>query len=322
MLTQESFMPDEDECVETLREIRWSDGVRCVDCDSATIECRTETYREHYARYECLDCGRWFNDLSDTIFEYSKIALRYWFYTMREMDKGLPTTEIAQALPYSYPATLNMVHTLQECQYQAQLSQRLSGEVEGDDVHLKTGRQGEECDHRAPRSRGLKARGRGRYETDRPPVVVWVERHSPRMAITMCRDASARTLVQNALRHIVPESRIDTDTWRGYNWLDTPFEHHTVKHSERYVADDGAHCNTAEAEWSVFRPWWATARGISKKHAHRYLAQYQYERNRRDYSSLERLHDMIGLAYAVIRRLFHPRNAPASVLTFCPLQPF
>ena len=89
--------------------------------------------------------GRWFNHKSDIIFEYSKIPLRYWFYTMREMDKGSSTTQIEEAILYSYPATLNMVHAIQS-QYLAQaMSPRLRGEVEGDDIHLKTGRQGEKC---------------------------------------------------------------------------------------------------------------------------------------------------------------------------------
>lgn len=64
MLSNESFIPDERECAETLRQIRWADGITCVGCGSFHVKCRTEIYRGHYCRYECLDCGRWFNDLS------------------------------------------------------------------------------------------------------------------------------------------------------------------------------------------------------------------------------------------------------------------
>lgn len=299
MLSNESFMPDEEECAETFRQIHWANGVTCVDCGSSNVKCRTENYRDYYCRYECLDCGRWFNDLSGTIFEYSKIPLRYWFYAMREMDKGLPVTTIAEAIPFSYPATLNMVHKIRRCQYRKRLRRSLSSEVEADDIHIKTGRQRLLCNQRPPRKRGMKARGRGRYETDRPLVVAWVERDSPHMCIQMCRDAGARTLTKATLKHVVPGSRLDTDSWKGYNWLGQIYEHHTVNHSQSYVADDGSHCNTAEAEWSVFRPWWATFRGVSKRYAHLYLAQYEYERNRRHWSALDRLHDLIGLCYGL-----------------------
>jgi transposase-like protein len=294
MLTNESFMPSEAECAETLREIRWSNGVTCVECGSKDVKCRTTAYRKHYHRYECKACGRWFNDYSETIFEYSKVPLRYWFYTICEVDKGQPATDIAESIPFSYQATLNMVHAIQESIYQGSVVEKLNGEVEVDDIHLKTGQQGLECQGREPRERGLKARGRGRYETDRPLLVVWVERDNSRLALELCRDAGARTLTTKTLKNVEPNSRIDSDTWRGYNWLDEQYDHHTVKHSERYVAEDGAHCNTAEAEWSVFRTWWRTFRGVAKRYAYRYLATYAYQRNQRDASSIKRLHKVIS----------------------------
>lgn len=151
-----------------------------------------------------------------------------------------------------------MIHQIRRSQYRHRLRGCLSGEVEADDIHIKTGPQGLKCDRRAPRKRGTKARGRGRYETDRPLVVVWVARDGPGMAIEMRRDAGARTLTTATLKYVVPGSRLDTDTWKGYQWQGQIYDHHTVKHSKAYVASDGAHCNTAEAERSVFRPWRAT----------------------------------------------------------------
>lgn len=65
MLSNESFIPDEGECAGTLCQIRWADGITCVDCGSSHVKCQTEIYRDHYCRYECLDCGRWFNGLSE-----------------------------------------------------------------------------------------------------------------------------------------------------------------------------------------------------------------------------------------------------------------
>lgn len=58
---------------------------------------------------------------------------------MREIDKGLPATTIAKAIPFGYPATLNMVHEIRRSQYLHRLRGHLSGEVEADDIHIKTG---------------------------------------------------------------------------------------------------------------------------------------------------------------------------------------
>ena len=112
----------------------------------------------------------------------------------------------------------------------------------------------------------------------------------------MLPDASKHSLFRSAAKHIRPDSRVDTDSWRGYNWLEYQYDHRTVKHSECYVKD-GVHCNTAEAEWSIFKPWWATFRGVAKRHIYLYLAQYEFQRNRRDWSAIERLEELIGFLY-------------------------
>jgi transposase-like protein len=63
-----------------LREVRWSNGVRCIYCDSLSVIC-WGWYRHVYRRYRCKRCLRTFNDKSGTDFEYSRIPLndrRYW----------------------------------------------------------------------------------------------------------------------------------------------------------------------------------------------------------------------------------------------------
>lgn len=300
-LTNASFLPDMSDCVQTWRQQRWPKGVRCIRCGSAQVECRTGRYRGYLARYHCLECGKWFNDLSGTPLEYSKVSLDRWFYLMRELDKGQPLTVIAAEIEVSYKTALRMAKIVRQELY-AHRPHRpsLSGEVEGDDIHVKGGQQGYPCKHRPARTRALKQRGRGTYRGDRPLICVWVERDTPKMAIEMVPDAGQRTLFRLAYKHIESGSRIDTDSWRGYNLLGQVYDHRTVKHSESYV-QDGVHCNTAEAEWSVFRPWWATFRGVAKRYIHLYLAQYEYRRNRREWSALERLEEMIGFLFALLQ---------------------
>lgn len=94
-LSEASFLPDGKDCAETWREQRWSEGVRCVRCGSDQVQCRTERYRAHLCRYQCQACGKWFNDLSDTPLEYSKVSLNRWIYLMRELDKGRSVAAIA-----------------------------------------------------------------------------------------------------------------------------------------------------------------------------------------------------------------------------------
>lgn len=62
-------------------------------------------------------------------------------------------------------------------------------------------------------------------------------------------------------------------------------------------------CNTAEAEWSIFKPWWVTFRGVSKK-PYRYLAHASGVNLNviAGSKALERLHDMIALCYTFTLR--------------------
>lgn len=97
-LTNASFLPDEVDCAEIWRRQRWPEGVRYVSCGSNKIQCRTQQYRDCLGRYRCQDCDKWFNDLTDTPLEYSKVSLGRWVYLLHDLDKGRPMAEIAQRL--------------------------------------------------------------------------------------------------------------------------------------------------------------------------------------------------------------------------------
>lgn len=313
-LTNESFLPDPTECAEAWREVRWPNGVFCVACGSTDVECRTSSYRGHLCRYHCLDCDKWFSDVTDTALAYSKVDLPRWIYLMRELDKGRPVDQIAEEIEVTYKTALRMARVVREALYEHrdQWQHLLSGEVEGDDVHLKGGQQGRKVAHRAPRERGLKQRGRGTYAGDRPLICAWVARDGPGTVLEMRRDAGKRALFGSAWRHIEPGSRVDTDTWNGYNLLGHAYDHRSVKHSEEYVTEDGVHCNTAEAEWSVFKPWWRRFRGVAKRYIYLYLTQYEFARTYRDLSSSRRLKMMLGSLYVILEQLFSAHFASYS----------
>ena len=70
---------DEVQCYQTVRELRWPDGVACPSCESTQVIKRgfddTEPARQ---RYECHDCDQRFDDLTDTIFAGHHQALKVW----------------------------------------------------------------------------------------------------------------------------------------------------------------------------------------------------------------------------------------------------
>ncbi len=117
-LSEESFLPDAEDCAETWRALRWPDGPRCVRCGSSNVAVQDWDYLSRLRRYECRDCGRWFNDRSGTFLESSKVRLPKWIYVLRELDKERSINSIAEDLPHTYKTVHGMVTTIREAIYQ------------------------------------------------------------------------------------------------------------------------------------------------------------------------------------------------------------
>ena len=70
---------DDVQCYQTVRELRWPDGITCPSCQSTQAIKRgfddTEPARQ---RYECHDCDTRFDDLTDTIFAGHHQPLKVW----------------------------------------------------------------------------------------------------------------------------------------------------------------------------------------------------------------------------------------------------
>ena len=70
---------DDEKCFRTVRELRWTKGVRCAHCGSNKVVkhgyAQTQTERQ---RYHCRNCSRYFDDLTDTIFEGHHKPLSVW----------------------------------------------------------------------------------------------------------------------------------------------------------------------------------------------------------------------------------------------------
>ena len=90
---------DDAKCYEVVRQLRWSEGVRCPDCGSESVNKRGFHNRQaHRQRYRCKNCHRQFDDLTDTIFEGHHQPLRIWILCLYFMGLNLSNQQIAQEL--------------------------------------------------------------------------------------------------------------------------------------------------------------------------------------------------------------------------------
>src|SRR5262252_3381736 len=90
---------DDVQCYQTVRDLRWPDGINCPSCESKQVIKHgfddTEPARQ---RYECTDCHTRFDDLMDTIFAGHHQPLKVWVLCLYFMGLNLSNEQIAQEL--------------------------------------------------------------------------------------------------------------------------------------------------------------------------------------------------------------------------------
>lgn len=106
---------DDAKCYAVVREMRWSDGVKCPHCGSGEIKRRGfHNQQAHRQRYECQDCRRQFDDLTGTIFEGHHQPLRAWVLCLYFMGLNLSNQQIAAELDLDKDVVQDMTTQLRE----------------------------------------------------------------------------------------------------------------------------------------------------------------------------------------------------------------
>lgn len=102
----------EAQCYETIRQLRWQEGVSCPHCESSdTIRRGFADSERHLQRYECKICLRRFDDLTGTVLSGHHQPLSVWVLCLYFMGLNLSNTQIALELDLNK----NDVQAMTEC---------------------------------------------------------------------------------------------------------------------------------------------------------------------------------------------------------------
>jgi transposase-like protein len=106
---------DAAKCFETVRTLRWPDGVSCPHCDSFDItkQGRDDTPPERQ-RYLCQSCERRFDDVTETIFAGHHQPLRLWRLCLYFMGLNLSNHQIAHELDLNKDDAQQMTRQLRQ----------------------------------------------------------------------------------------------------------------------------------------------------------------------------------------------------------------
>ena len=264
--------PNDDACLEYIKNARWPDGVHCPKCDRVTTHYRIEGRKV----YSCSGCGSHVSPTADTIFHKSATSLRTWFYAMFLMAStrtGISAKQLERETGVTYKTAWRMFKQIRQLMAQEEGLQ-LFGEVEIDETYIG-GKEGNK--HEAKKLRA------GRGAVGKTTVVGLVEREG-NAVVEVKPDNRAATIIPLIQEHVRPgRAVVYTDEHSAYHRLSSlGYAHASVIHSAKQYVAGNVHTNNIEGFWSN------TKRGIdgvnhvvSPKHLQGYLDSYVFRFNHR-----------------------------------------
>jgi transposase-like protein len=256
--------PNEEACLEWLKNSRWPDGIFCDKCHKITKHHHVSNRKA----YACDNCGTHVYPMVGTILEKSTTTLSTWFHAMFLMANtrcGISAKQLQRETGVTYKTAWRIFK-----QIRSMLNDEVSLEgssVEVDETYIGGRRRGK----------------RGRGAEGKTPVVGMVQRKGQVKAIKTDRVNSA-TVMPMIKANIKPDSTIYTDEYPIYNKLSqNGYKHESVNHSVKVWVIGDAHTNTIEGFWSLVK------RGISgvyhavgEDYVQDYVNEYAFRYNRRD----------------------------------------
>lgn len=134
--------------LKSIREARFASGLGCVHCGSTSVK-RNGKYRSRQ-RYLCNDCGKSFNDMTNTPFSGSRYPEK-WVKYIELMVEGYTLPKIAERLKIHISTAFYWRHKILNALGSLGFNQ-LQGIVENDETFFRESMKGREITHRKPKT--------------------------------------------------------------------------------------------------------------------------------------------------------------------------
>jgi transposase-like protein len=293
----------EDKCLDYLEQLRWPNGVGCIECGSVNVkryvrEAKSKNKRTRIYQCQEKECGHQFTPTAGTIFHDSHLPLEKWFMAIAlvcEAKKGLSACQMQRHLGLgSYRTAWHLCHRIRAAMAENTV---LTGEaVEADETYVGA---------RVPRRHTRQPR------KAKHVVLGMVERGGGKLHLVPVPDTKSHILQPELEKHISEEvGMIYTDEHPIYIFAlksKFPGKHATINHSRTYGIGD-VHTNTIENAFSLFKKGlYGSFHHVSKKHLARYCDEFSFRFNRRKAQE--------QLFADTTRNLVHGKNLPYQSLT-------
>jgi transposase-like protein len=274
------FFHDEKAAYAWLEGVVWPNGPICphCGCTGRITVVRGKTARTGLKR--CGDCKKQFTVTVGTVFERSHVALNLWLqaaHLLCSSKKGMSAHQIHRILGVTYKTAWFMCHRLREAMREGHFPAQLGGDgraVEADETFVGGKEKNKHADKRQNAGRGA---------VGKEAVVSLVERGG-KVRSHHVPDVKAATLRPILESQIAADSMLMTDEAAQYRTIGGAFRYHfSVEHGIGEYVRGGAHTNTIEGYFSIFkRGITGTYHHVSQRHLKRYLAEFDFRYNERE----------------------------------------
>jgi transposase-like protein len=269
------YYQDENVCKTLLEQQRWGDKPVCPHCSHSD-----KIYRTNRG-YKCSSCLKKFTVTVGTVFENSKIKLRYWFaaiYICSSHKKGISSHQLARDLGVTQKTAWFILHRVRKMLEENE-PELLEGTIEIDETYVGGN---EKNKHKQGKTGSV---GRG---IDKTPVIGMIQRGG-KVRVSSVKNVQGRTLTDKVFKNVAIGSTVVTDQFRSYYMLRSRYSHESVNHSKDEFIRGSVHTNSIEGFFSHFkRTIYGTYHSISPKHLDAYCHESAFRYNTRKFSEQER----------------------------------
>lgn len=258
------MFPDDNACLEWLKNRQYPDGVYCPICKKIT--------KHHkFAKrpvYECDYCGHQISPLATTIFRKSPTPLKVWFdaiYEVATTRSGYSAKALQRKTGVTYKTAWRMFKQIRKLLDEDEGT--LFGEVECDETYVG----------------GVRKGTRGRGAKGKTPVIGIAERKGKIIA-EVAPNVKQATIVPFIVKNVAPDAVVYTDEFHSYDKLSRiGFAHRRINHASKVYVEGNTHTNTIEGFWSlVKRGISGVYHSVSPKYLQSYVNEYSFRYNHRD----------------------------------------
>ncbi len=299
LLQVSEYFSDTQKCVEYIKQVRWSSGVQCCFCGCKKVY----ELKGKNKRFKCSFCKKQFSVIKGTIFENSPLPLQKWFvaiYLLISRKKGISSVQLSKDIGVTIKTAWFMLHRIRYMLKERTLKEKLKDYVQIDETFIGGKNKNRHWDKKVKNSQGRSFKDKTpvlglleqelSYTIERPHKVIpsrtvfeKVIVKPGRLVTKVVRNTQAGTLKPIIYQMVERGTTLITDEWKAYNGLDGIYDHHIVNHlKKQYVSESGLSSNGVENAWSILkRSIIGAYHNVTRKHLHRYTAEFTFRYNNR-----------------------------------------